>query len=298
MADLHQINETTSDAEEKEVEKEVEKEMGASDKPNNSRRYNSDDVADIIRISLQNESGSSPGTIDYEELVSIGKDVGVEPDQIDRAVELLAEERQAKDKEHFLWVRFKAHCLIFAMVNILCVGINILVGLDSFWSGYVLFGWGLFLMGHYAGLRYAPEVLQMALDRTKLLASNKYHSYVEDDVNVSFTIADSSGLMESQGLAFTKDDELIVEYQNVDSMLGLLKTGVKEISIKFDDIALAKVEPKLWGSELVLKGRSLKTFRRVPGSKSGVLHLKLSRQSSNAAQNLVNEITENQKRDS
>lgn len=288
MADIHQIDKSSSNSE---AEDSTKKQKPDS-KRNSRRRYSSDDVADIIRISLQNESGNPASTVDYDELLAIGKDVGVEPGQIETAVHLLAEERQARDKERSLWVRFKAHCIIYVLANICLTVINLLTGVNTFWAGYVISGWGLFLLGHYAGLRYAPEVLQMAMERTKLLASKKYDSYVEDDVNVSFTVADSSGLMESQGLAFIEDDELVIEYQNVDSVLGLLKTGVKEVSIKFDDITFAKVEPKMWGSELLLKGRSLKTFRNLPGSSSGVLRLKIARQSNNAALNLVDEIAE------
>ncbi len=285
MADIHQFNKSASDTDGNDSEKKT-----STSTRTTRRRYTSDEVADIIRISLQTESGNTSNTIDYEELLSIGKEMGVEEGQIGHAVHLLEEEQRTKDKERSLWVRFKAHCIIFAVVNVLCIGLNLISGDEVFWAGYMFFGWGLFLLGHYAGLRYAPEFVQMAMERTKLLANNKYQNFVEDDVNVSFTISDSSGLMESQGLAFVKEERLVIEYQNVDSILGLLKTGIKEVEIKFDDIALVKVEPKLWGSELVVKGRSLKALRNLPGCTAGVMRLKIARQSNTAALNLVDEI--------
>ena len=287
MADMLQFDKKSSDA----TDGKSGSTRDATPKVNTRRRYSSDEVADIIRISLQTESGNLDSTIDYEELRSIGKEMGVGDEQINRAVHLLEQERKTKDKERTLWARFRAHCVIFVSINLLCFIINLLAGTETLWFGYVLFGMGLFLLGHYVGLRYAPEFVQMAMDRTKLLASSRYQDAIEDDVNVGFTVADSSGLMESTGLVFIEEDKLIIEYQTVDCILGILKTGIKEYSVQLDDVVNAKLEQKFWSSELVLQSRSLRTFRNLPGSASGILRLKISRQSNTAALNLVDEIT-------
>lgn len=268
-----------------------------SDKPASTgagrsrRRYSSDEVADIIRLGLQEDSGGDANTIDYDELVAIGKEVGVSDEQIDRAVNLLEKEQLTKDKEQGLWLKFKAHCVIFGCVNVLLLLINIFTGTAVFWSGYILFGTGLFLLGHYAGIRYAPEFVQLAMDRTTLMASSKFQEYFEDDINVGFTVADSSGLMETEGLVFVEDDSLTIEYQSMDSVLGLLKTGIKEVKVELEEITSAKLEQKFWSSELVIQGRSLRTFRSLPGSSAGALRLKVSRPSASAAANLVTQLT-------
>lgn len=84
------------------------------------RRYSSDEVADIIRLSLQDESRKhSDNSIDYAELLLIAKDVGVDSDRIDHAVHLLEEELQTRDKERALWARFKGHAQLFAGINLL-----------------------------------------------------------------------------------------------------------------------------------------------------------------------------------
>ena len=43
---------------------------------------------------------------------------------------------------------------------------------------YVLFGWGLFLLGRYAGMRSAPQFVEFAVDRTWQLANNHYQALV------------------------------------------------------------------------------------------------------------------------
>jgi len=88
--------------------------MTNSQEPANNRRYSSEEVADIIRLSLQDESRkNSDSLIDYDELIAIAKDVGVSSDQIDRAVFMLQEEQQTREKERALWSRFKGHALRF-----------------------------------------------------------------------------------------------------------------------------------------------------------------------------------------
>ena len=269
----------------------AKKKTAAPPKTKSQRRYSSDEVADIIRIGLQTEAGKTDNTIDHDELISIGKEVGVSDEQIDIAVRLLEEEQQTSDKERLLWLKFKTHTVVFVGVNLLCITINLLTGVNVFWSGYVLITMGIFLLAHYAGLRYAPEVLQMAMDRTKRIAKSRYQGIIQDDVNVSFSVADSSGLMTSEGLLFIEEDQLIIEHQTVDSVVGIIKSGIKRTEIKLGEIAQAKLQPKFWSSELMLQGRSLRTFRHLPGSSAGTLYLKINKESNKAAVNLVNQIT-------
>lgn len=255
------------------------------------RRYSSDEVADIIRFSLLDESGKPDEAVDHDELLSIGKEFGVDDAQIDRAIRALEEERRTKDKEQHLWQKFKAHCATTVAVVVLCVIINIFTGMAVFWSGYVAFGLGLFLLGHYAGVRFAPEFVEMALERSRGLARNYYEDQYMDDENMAFTVGDSSGLLESDGLISFADDTLKIEYQTTDSVLGVFKTSVKEIEIAVGDIRQARIERKMFGSELVLQGSSLRTFRNLPGNTGGDLRIKINRQSQQAAQNLVDGIT-------
>ena len=259
-------------------------------KPDNSRRYSSDEVADIIRLSLQDENRNSENGIDHDELISIGKEVGVSQDQIDRAVVLLEDEHQTKDKERLLWMRFKGHCLTFAFVNLLCVSINIFTGTESFWAGYVLFGTGLFLIGHYAGLRYAPDFVEMAIERTRMHTFGQTAILVAQDATVSFTVSDPSGLMESNGLVYIKGQQLHLEYQTSDSVLGLLKTNIKSLEVDLADISHCFLEHKFWTSELILQGNSMRVFGSAPGSSSGTLRLKIGKQYHSAALNLLSQL--------
>ncbi|GJM13406.1 MAG: hypothetical protein DHS20C12_18090 [Pseudohongiella sp.] len=255
-----------------------------------ARRYSSDEVADIIRLSLLDESGDPEEAVDHDELLSIGKEFGVDDAQIDRAIRQLEQQRQTKDKEQHLWFKFRAHCATSVGVMLLCVVLNIFTGMEEFWSGYVVLGMGLFLLGHYAGIRYAPEFVEMALERSRGLAKDYYHDQYMDEENMTFSVWDSSGLLESDGMLSFSDGALNVEYQTSDSVLGLLKTSLKEIEIPVENIRQARIEQKMFGTELVLQGSSLRAFKHLPGCVGGIFRVKINRQSQLAAQNLVDEI--------
>lgn len=252
-----------------------------------SRRYSSEEVADIIRISLRDEARRADDTVDYKELLAIAAEMGVDKDQITRAVHLLEEEQLAHDKESELWVRFKTHGFLFIAVNLLCVTINVLGNSSTFWSMYVLFGWGLFLLGHYAGLRYAPQFVEMAMDRTRQLANNHYQAMFEDDANIGFTSSDSTGMSETQGLISLEGDKLILEYQTMDAFLGLLKSSIKVVEIPIHDLSNIRLEQRLWNAELVLQGKNMRVFKNALGSSAGKLRLRINRPSARAAAGLV-----------
>ena len=99
---------------------------------------------------------------------------GVDDAQIDRAIRSLEEGHRTKDKEQHLWQKFKAHCATSVAAMILCFIINIFTGMAVFCSGYVASALGLFLLGHYAGVRFAPEFVEMTLERSSGFARNYY----------------------------------------------------------------------------------------------------------------------------
>ncbi len=257
-----------------------------------SRRYSSDEVADIIRLGLLNEAGETEDTVDYEELVSIGKELGVSTQAIDRSILLLEQQQDSRVQDQQLWMKFRAHCWLFVSVSGAVLLINLFAGLEEFWSGYIVVAMGLFLLGHYAGLRFAPEFLRSAIERTSELARNSATAYVNEDANVSFKIDDPSGFMESEGVVYIEDDHLQIEFQTYDSVLGLFRSNLKEAAIAFTDIRAIKLNQKFWSSELVIQGRNMKVFRHLPSGGAGKLTLKLNRDAQQAALTLVLSVNE------
>jgi hypothetical protein len=139
-------------------------------------------------------------------------------------------------------------------------------------------------------LRFAPKLVEAAMERTRDIASNTFQEYFDEDPNVGFTACDSMGLTDSHGLIFLENDHLKIEHQTADALVGLLKTSVKETVIPLTDIVSITLERKFLSAELVLQSRSLKTFGQLPGAAAGTLRLKINRPSNAAAQCLVREV--------
>ena len=254
------------------------------------RRYSSEEVADIIRLSLQDQGHKADDSVDYDELLAIAREVGVDAEEVDRAVHLLEEQQTTKDKEAYLWSRFRTHFNIFIGVNLLCITINVLGSSETFWSMYMLFGWGLFLLGHYAGLLYAPQFVELAMERTQSLANDKYQEFFAEDGNVGFMILDSSGLSETKGLVSLESDKLVIEYQILDSILRIWRSKVKVVEIPISELTTIRLDRKLWSADLVIQGKNMRALRNAPGSSAGTLRVKINRQSQMAAASLVQDV--------
>ena len=265
--------------------------MNSKKKPS-ERRYSSEEVADIIRLSMQSDNPDRVNSVDYEELVSIARDVGVDTDQIDRAVHRLEEEQLTKEKEQDLWRRFNAHAIAFGAVNVFLFLLNLLTNPSYFWFLYVVFGWGLFLLGHYLGLRYAPKYVELAMQHTRSLSNNTYQSLLDSEDQVLFSDSDANGLTDTQGMISLDDEHLVIEYQTADSMLGLLKTSVKVLEIPYKEIAGARLEQKLWKTEFILQGKSMRSLGKYSGAKRGSIRVKIARGSTNAANELIEQLNE------
>lgn len=254
------------------------------------RRYNSDEVADIIRLSLQDEGRRSDNSVDYEELLTIAKDMGVESEQVVRAVQLLEQEQQTRDKEQYLWQRFRSHVMVFAAINLFLVALNVFGDSDRLWSLNVIFVWGLFLLGHYISLRYAPQFVESAMQRSRGMVGEQYQNLFDHDDRVIFSTRDPMGLTDTQGMLSIEGDILKLEYQTKDAMIGMIKTSVKLVEIPVSELSSARIDRRFWRAELVLQGKSMRVFSNAPGAQRGQLQLKINRQSTQAANELLDEI--------
>jgi len=112
-----------------------------------------------------------------------------------------------------------------------------------------------------------------------------------DDDRVLFSSSDSMGITETSGMLRLEDGKLVLEYQTIDALLGLLKSAVKTVEIPLANLSSARVEQKLWSADLVLQGKSMGVLSSVPGASRGQLRVKLNRQSVSAAKAFISQIS-------
>ncbi|HEU4410595.1 MAG TPA: 2TM domain-containing protein [Polyangiaceae bacterium] len=115
------------------------------------QRYSSEDVQAILGRALERQRVRGEAELSYEELVAIGRDVGLS----EAAIEAAAREHEREgevDAELARRLRkerqgFVSHAATFLLVNAFLVGLNLVTG-GPMWSFWPLFGWGFGLAFH------------------------------------------------------------------------------------------------------------------------------------------------------
>jgi hypothetical protein len=91
-----------------------------------------------------------------------------------------------------------------------------------------------------------------------------------------------------EGLLHFEGNHLRLEYQIVDGLVGVVKSGVKQVNISLADIASITLS-KGWfgGRKLVLQAKGMEAVRAVPGMSQGRVELRIARSDREAAERLV-----------
>lgn len=109
--------------------------------------------------------------------------------------------------------------------------------------------------------------------------------------SIPFTLPDLyASLAEGNGLLRVEEDSLVLEYQVKDSVIGILKSSLKELRIPLREISSIRFVKKLIKSRLFIKTHRMNTLAKFPGSEQGELKLYINRKNRKAAEELVSEL--------
>ncbi|GAA5523354.1 hypothetical protein LQ318_16490 [Aliifodinibius salicampi] len=95
------------------------------------------------------------------------------------------------------------------------------------------------------------------------------------------------GLKEIQGLIGLEENGLKIEYEEQDSIFGMIKSGVSTIKIPFDNLQEITFKKGWFGGKIVLEGNSMEAFNGLPGTEPGSRTLEIKRSDRDEAQNLI-----------
>src|SRR4051794_27929808 len=94
-----------------------------------------------------------------------------------------------------------------------------------------------------------------------------------DSVPVPFTLSNLyGGLAEGKGIASARITGLSLEFQ-VKDVLGLTKSGIKDVLLGLHEIASIEYRKSMWGANIVVHSKTLKSLADVPGAVNGELCL-------------------------
>ncbi|MGK7371566.1 MAG: hypothetical protein ACNS64_15250 [Candidatus Halalkalibacterium sp. M3_1C_030] len=108
------------------------------------------------------------------------------------------------------------------------------------------------------------------------------------DKTVPFTIPEiNSGFQQAEGLLKLGKDQLELEFEVKDAILGVIKSGVKEAEIPFSDLKSINFKKGWFSTKIILEGNSMKAFRDLPGTELATCTLKVKRKHRDDAESLI-----------
>ncbi len=119
---------------------------------------------------------------------------------------------------------------------------------------------------------------------------------------VPFTVKLYGGLGECQGLLLDEGEHLTLEFQIVDSVAGVLKSGVRQVRIPLKDLASVTLT-KGWlgntwmGVTIVLQAARIETLKDAPGMSQGRVELSVARKDRDIAERFVADLHQEEKSD-
>jgi len=110
------------------------------------------------------------------------------------------------------------------------------------------------------------------------------------DKTVPFIIPEiNSGFQQAEGLLKLAKEQLELEFEVKDAILGLIKSGVKDAVIPFSELKSIEFKKGWFSTKIILEGTSMKTFNELPGSELATCTLKVKRKHREDAERLISQ---------
>ena len=121
------------------------------------RNYEDEEVRAIIARALEQQP--KPGGVSHEDLLSIGGEVGLSSESIEKAARDVRDSRLAREARQNLVARRRrglaVHAFVYFAVNALLFAVNALTTPGEWWALFPIMGWGLGLFFHAAFVLFA-----------------------------------------------------------------------------------------------------------------------------------------------
>ncbi|NGP78051.1 hypothetical protein G3570_15485 [Balneolaceae bacterium YR4-1] len=111
--------------------------------------------------------------------------------------------------------------------------------------------------------------------------SNKTVPFIIPEIN--------NGFQQAEGLLKVNKEQLELEFEVKDSILGVIKSGLKETVIPFSELKSIEFKKGWFSTKIILNGTSMKTFKDLPGSELASCTLKVKRKHRDEAETLISQ---------
>jgi hypothetical protein len=105
---------------------------------------------------------------------------------------------------------------------------------------------------------------------------------------IPFRISNAyQGFAVVNGLIKTTGDALILQYETKDSLVGMLKSGLREVRIPFKELAGIDLKANWFRTTLVIRTKDMTPLQDLSSSRPAEVALKLERKDRQSAKGLV-----------
>ena len=110
----------------------------------------------------------------------------------------------------------------------------------------------------------------------------------DQSITLPFTVPDLfAGFAEGKGLAKVSPSELVLEFVVKDSVLDVLKSGIKEIRVPRSEIDLVQLKRGWFGAKVRIRVKSMKLLADLPNCDHGEVTLHFARRDRDQAATFV-----------
>lgn len=107
-------------------------------------------------------------------------------------------------------------------------------------------------------------------------------------LRVAFTIPTAfGGFADCGGIAQASDEGLRLEFQSQDGIFGVIRSGVKNKALLWEELQALDYRGGLFRGKLVLTARSLRSLDGLPGTENASLTLRVARKDRAQARELA-----------
>lgn len=95
------------------------------------------------------------------------------------------------------------------------------------------------------------------------------------------------GFVIVKGLFHIKDEELVLEFDERDGFVGVMKSDLKVVTVPFSEVDSITLIKKLFITNIEIIASSMKSFQNVPGAEQGRIVMKISRKDRQRAESIL-----------
>jgi hypothetical protein len=109
---------------------------------------------------------------------------------------------------------------------------------------------------------------------------------IANEFAIPFTLPDANDFVEASGLLRFDADGLHLEFQTKDAIIGVIKSDVKSVRLRPDDLRNLVYKKSWFRHMLIIQAKEFKAIAKVPGAASGEVRLKVRKSDADQARSL------------